>query len=447
MRLVIRLLVAAALFALIVLPVAATGTDEVADAEEPVTIEIMDRSNNFSEEQGEQFMELYPNIELILDRGDEEKLFARMASGDPPHLRLNASSRIPQFVNDGWLLALDDYVDESDRISWDDLFFVEEAWRYNPDTQTHLEGPMWGLTKDWNITRAYFYRKDIFEAAGIGEIDPTAAMTYDEFFDEILSKLLVREDGATTRWALDGVLLGNPEISIRNMLATAGEDIYTDELDGVEIVSNPEAMGALRYMVDLAKNHYYPSEIDPAPTWGVPLLANLEESPLGVYQFGYWAVANLADVNMDAMDQIGYAIGPVWSTEVDVQQVPPVVGYSILADHPQEELDAAWIAMEEMIVGFIGQARAKIGWGIPATRSMFELLPESNDLFAQVKSVTEWQLENQNLENAKLNPYAAVPFRLGFRKYLAEYLQDEMTFEEFAQAVEDETNALISERM
>ncbi len=416
------------------------------EGEEQVTLEVLIQPNDFSEAHAAAFMEENPDIELIVQGFDWENLATRLTSGQAPDLSGFFSSRVPQYVNNGWLEPLDEWIDSSEVINWDDLQIVSDAWRYDPQTREHLTGPKYGMTKDWNITSAYFYRRDLFEEAGLPLPEPTETITYQEFYDNYVSQIGVREDGVTTRWALDGALVRTAEVSIRNMLATAGTDIYNEDLSEINLVDNPEAMEALRFIADLPKDRYFPSVIDPAPNWGAPLLANLEESPLGIYQYGYWAVASIVAINPEAADQIGYAIGPAWSTDVDVQQLPLIVGFTMFADSPDEEKEAAWRLMEELVAGSVGIERARSGWGIPALRSMFDLLPEENSLARQVKEVTAWQIENQNLVNEQVNPYASDPFSIAFEQHLPAYLQDDVTFEEFAQILEDEANALIADQ-
>ena len=142
-----------------------TKAGPVAEPTAPVTIE-------FSSWVGEQdtmkrlakeFHKAHPNITVKFQNVPAEqsaqKLTTQIAGGNPPDVAFVDASTVAAFASRKALVNLDSYIARGDVVDPND--YVEAFKNFNI-----FEGSMYGLPIDGEST-GLFYRKDLFEAAGI----------------------------------------------------------------------------------------------------------------------------------------------------------------------------------------------------------------------------------------------------------------------------------------
>ncbi len=420
-------------------PAFAGGTAEGGEQRETVEITVLLAASDVGADVLEIYNEMYPHVRVNAEQHNWEKLGAMVTSGDIPAVTAMTQTRVARFAAIGAIAPIDDLVERYSEIEVSDFMPSEEGWILDENFLAGNGGSRYGISKDWNLTEDFFYRRDIFAEAGVAEPAENELLTYAEF-REMLEQLAVRENDVTRRWAVDGYLFADVTAAFRTLLYTAGTDVYNGEMTRVDISGNDEALRVLRFLLDLQRDYLAPSVIDPAPVWALPLMNNIEESPLAIMQWGQWALSSILEEPEELIENVAFAEGPVWSTQVEVQLFHPSVGYSIGAGLTPEQEEAAWDFLELLTYGEVGRYRAEQGWGFPAFRSMMELAPRDNALADQVWRVSMHQIENQQFDVLGWTPYASFPLQTAINANRDAYLRDEISFDEFVRIVETEAN-------
>lgn len=174
-----------------------TGGDEEAAADEEVTLEyILWDANQLPayEEVAEEFMEDNPNIEIdIVQMGWADywdDLTRRLAVDDAPDVWTNHVAFFRDFAEREQMLALDDRIDDSERIDLDSFMpGLADLFVY--------DGTTYGLPKDWD-TVAVLYNREHLDDAGIDESEfENLTWNPDDggTMQEMMARLSVDENG------------------------------------------------------------------------------------------------------------------------------------------------------------------------------------------------------------------------------------------------------------
>lgn len=139
----------------------------------------------------ESFNDSQDEIEVIgvqQSEYDETKKMvqAAVASGEVPATALLGYPDLQQFSDRGIIEPLDDYITSQEDFHQED--FIESFMSY-----CILDGKTYGLPA-YGTTQVMYYRKDLFEKAGI---DPEEAFKTWQSLGEAAEKLTVRENGET----------------------------------------------------------------------------------------------------------------------------------------------------------------------------------------------------------------------------------------------------------
>jgi len=410
------------------------------DQAEAVEITVLLSDSELGRGVPEMFAEKYPNVKVNASNHSWEKLGAMVTSGNYPAVTAMTQTRVARFAALGVITPIDSLIEEYGSFDESDFLPVERQWLLNDEFLPADDGKRYGISKDWNLTEDYFYREDLFEEAGTPLPEPREPVTYEDFRENVLEKLAVREGGTTRRWPIDGYLFADTAVALRTLLHTAGSDIFNEDLTRVEISSNSEAKEVLRFILDLQKDRLAPSVIDPAPAWAMPLFTNTKEDPLAIFQWGQWGLSALLEEPSEFIQKVGFAEGPVWSTEVDSQAFHPSVGYSIGTGLSPAQEKAAWDFLEFITYGEWGRHRAEMGWGLPPFKSLMDLVPRDNELANQMWQVSMDEIENQKFEVLGWPPYALFPVDSALNKHSGAYLRGEISFSRLIERIETEAN-------
>jgi len=444
MKRLILILTIMAVGALVFAGPSAEESTTVAERPEGVlTVTVGMNTNVLSEAEVEAFEAANPNTKINQIAPDYNILLSSIAAGDPPDLFRTDHLRIPYFAVRGLLYPIDEYIDASEVISVDDFEFAVNTFRYDVDTYTAGEGPLYGLPKDYNLLFDFFYRKDVFEDAGVPFPSTTEPMDYSEFF-EMVKQVTVHDGGRTIRWGYSGVLDELVDQALELLLAQVGESLYEDErLSKVDLVDNPEAVNVAKFIFELSKQRLTDSPLDPAEAWlGGNFAA--DEPRSAVYQYGYWAGAMYNEP--EVVDKIGYAPGPIWGNG-EWLNGGHVAGTMMFKAEEQYMNDEAWKFMEYYHAGGPAITRAKSGWGLPFQKSFRDMIPTVTELDRTRLNVTLDQLETGRYYVINGNPWALEPIKTVWNKHIGEALKETISFEEFLGRVEKETNDLIMDGM
>ena len=107
--------------------------------------------------------------------------------------------------------------------------------------------------------------------------------------------------------------------------------------------------------------------------------------------------------------------------------------------------EAAWKVFEYYNAEEPAIERAKSGWGVPALKSMYDLMPNETDFDQQKRRVLQGELDLET-PPVQFNPYLpATAVADLWIQYLEQALTGAMTFDDLLENVEMEVNILIEE--
>ena len=201
------------------------------------------------------------SVEIIATDADQyaTKLQAAISGGNVPDVFYIEQSNLMAYVDNGVLLDITKYIEESD-FDLDNIWeYGSESYRY--DGEQVGTGPLYGLPKDLGPF-ALGYNKDMFEKAGVELPDPDKPYSWDEFLE--VSKALTLDtngDGQLDQWGTGF----NINWSLQAFVWSNGADFINDSMDKVT-VDTPEFAEALQYLADLQNVHEVTPSISDAQT-------------------------------------------------------------------------------------------------------------------------------------------------------------------------------------
>lgn len=386
----------------------------------------------------ERYMKDHPNIIIneVPMENSSSKLLSMIASGDPPDIiRLMGYDELPVFVTRGLLAPLDDYIEQSPDIDLNDAFDIVNICRF--DGKTRGEGPIYAIPKDWSPTGLWI-NKTAFQDAGIPLPSTTEPMTWDEFA-EIAKKLTVINNGSVER---HGCVTALTFPSLLEMyLNSYGSSLWTEDLDSTTLES-PETQEAVEFFMDLHKNAALGSSLYPPPdSIGTSALPYGKAAmALG----GYWFRAQWDTTGFlgQVEDDIMFVPAPAGTKEASYALDLTCLGLFSGTKHPQE----AWELLQYIAASQAGiNARAEIGFGIPAFQSYFEKLPNVTDFDKQLLETVNYQMQTLDL-TPSISPYINyTSLSTLFDKYYVPVLYGQSTLEDALSTINKETEILIEE--
>ncbi len=172
-----------------------TNMEGEGEAEINVLLYMQEHEKAIYEKLVEEFKEEHKseiksiNFEITTQDEYGTKMLANMTADDMPDVFYIGPESVRSYVDNGYALPLDDYIDKS---AVDNLWpAIKSAYMY--DGKTIGQGSLYCLPKDLSCF-AFAYNKNLFDAAGIPEPDPNKPYTYAEFLD-VCKKLTIDKDG------------------------------------------------------------------------------------------------------------------------------------------------------------------------------------------------------------------------------------------------------------
>lgn len=261
------------------------------------------------------------------------KMIANMTANDLPDVFYVGPSAVRSYVDNGYVLALDDYVD-ADTVGkvWGT---TQEIYRY--DGSNVGSGSLYALPKDLSCF-AFAYNKDLFDEAGLDYPDPENPYTYDEFME--VCKALTKDkdgDGEVDQW---GVANAN-QFGMTPYLYSNGVKFLSDDMTKVNVANNDQLKEALTFYTDLTIEGVTPTVDQDAALGGYQRWL---DGQIGFYACGTWDVAAFMD---DATfpyewDLCGWPVGP--SGDGKSHTWMGSVGYCVSANSENPDLAAQLIA-------------------------------------------------------------------------------------------------------
>ncbi len=387
----------------------------------------------------ERYMKEHENIIIneVPMENSSSKLISMIASGDPPDIiRLMGYDELPVFVTRGLLAPLDEYVAQSAEVNLDDAYDIANICRF--DGSARGQGSLYAIPKDWSPTGLWINKK-AFEEAGIPLPSTTEPMTWEEF-GEIAKKLTVINNGAVER---HGCVTALTFPSLLEMyLNSNGSSLWTEDLNSTTL-NTPETQKAVEFFMDLHKNAALGSSLyPPADNIGTSALPYGKTAmALG----GYWFRAQWDTTGFlgQVEDNLMFVPAPVGSKEASYALDLTAVGLFSGTKHPKE----AWELLEYIVASETAiNARAEIGYGIPAFQSYFEKLPNTTAFDKQLlDTVSNYQMRTLDL-TPSISPYINyTSLTTLFDKYYVPVLYDQSNLKDALSTINSETEILIEE--
>lgn len=317
-------------------------------------------------------------MELVPDGAWDEKLKSAQAAGTAPDIINNSYGNVVTYAQAGTILPLDDYTDPA---IWEDLYDnVEEFITY--------DGKHYAYPKLVEPSIALFYRKDLFEAAGL---DPeTPPTTWDELIeyatalttDEVYGLMIPTDDGSVG-WMTWGLQYGTGGLPISEDWSTSA--ILTE--------GYADLLGMFKELYD---NELVPPQVFYSPVTPDALC----EGRIAMQMIGSYAIGTLATNYADMTDKIGVSFFPTKDGSYE-QPTATMGGWSYCIDanskHPEEAAEVIqWILAGDPQI-MVEYAKVSNFSKYSTRKSVDEAL--NNDPEAQA---SEWRA----IFSSKVVPYA-----------------------------------------
>lgn len=264
-----------------------------------------------------------------------QKLLAYKAADSMPDIFYVGPEAVASNVDDGYLLALDDYVGQ-DVISnlWDS---VSDAYRYDGKVAGSGEGSLYCLPKDFS-TFAFAYNKDLFDEAGLEYPDPENPYTWEEFV-EVCQKLTkdTDGDGEVDQWGTANAL----QWALDAFIYTNGGRFLNDDYTQVIIDGQDEFIDAFQFFADLTCKYGVTPSVEQDTALGG--YQRWLDGQIGFYACGTWDVGAFMDENTFPY-KWGLCGWPTGSTGISMTRNGSV-GFAVSSDTKYPEAAAALITL------------------------------------------------------------------------------------------------------
>ncbi|MDR0656638.1 MAG: sugar ABC transporter substrate-binding protein [Treponema sp.] len=209
----------------------------------PAMLEILD-------DAVKQFEDANPGIKIVQTRTNwadaPSQLMASIMGGTPPDLIMANPGMLAQYRNIGAF---------ADLTGWISQDFLKNLLPSSIDIITTPDGKIDGMPQE-GTTYTLFYRKDLFEKAGLDPNKPPA--TWEELVET--GKKLVKdtdEDGIIDQYAYGWPITAeNASNYWINFMFMAGSEVSTFENNKwISKLDGPEALQGTQFMVDLIQTH------------------------------------------------------------------------------------------------------------------------------------------------------------------------------------------------
>ena len=419
-------------------PAAEEPAVEEPAAEAPAPAEanvvMMHQRNELSEDEEAQFEADYPGITIELIEGNDNEFLARIAAGSPVDLRRTQAPAVPQFLNRDLMYDLTPYFEASDVVKIDDLAPANAYYMANSPTSIG-EGKIYGMCKDWSPDFTLWAFTDAFEEAGVDLPDDTTVLTYAEIAD-LAEKLTVFEGDRVARWGYayaDGWI----DRIWMSLLDETGQSVYAEDFASINLTGNDAVKELAQYFFDLASNNFVANPLNPSTSW---IGDDFTRGLVGLIQYGYW-FGGMAESDVTA-GKVVMLPAPTW-TGKRLDRTITATGMFMVSQ--TEVPDAAWQVFEWYNGKEPALARAASGWGVPALKSMYDMMPNETEFEQQKRRVLQGELDLET-PPIQFNPYiGAEVVAQTWNLYLEQALSGDMTLDELLATVEDEVNVAIEE--
>jgi multiple sugar transport system substrate-binding protein len=407
---------------------AQTGAGSAPASPEATTVALMYNANEISEAEMAQFEEQYGyNIEFT--ETDMTKLFASLAAGTPIDCFRIQGIEIPSFALRGIPLDLSEYFAASEIVPVEELVPANDFYL--------VEGRRYGMVKDWSPDYSIWINKSLWEEMGVPIPDATESMHYTDW-RELSPQLTQREGDRTLVFGTDFTPLNHPLSWIPTTYAS-GQTLFNDNFTELEL-DRDETREFINFWIDWMQEGGLPSALYPhVADWSGQ---DWRQRAAATTQWGYW-FSGMAESEEVPGDDILMMRAPSWGP---TYTNPCASGTGMAISSTTRVPDAAWKLFEWYGGEGPAESRARSGWGVPALRRLFELMPTDEPWRQQSYDMVQWEMENTEVSVVDWTPYATPgAFQSAWAKYEEPTLMGQMSVDELIQNVTAEFNEAIQE--
>jgi multiple sugar transport system substrate-binding protein len=402
------------------------------------TVTLMTNNGEITNADIAAFQDKNPNINIQWIVTDGPRFQAMLAAGTPPDLFRVQAPLVPQFAKRHQIKNLDTYFAQSDLIHPGDLTPANNYYKF--DGKTVGKGARYGMVKDWSPDLTVFVRTDILKSLKIEIPGPTDAWTYDDLWNMAVKIKKAKK----AKWVLDTAdSLGWIDRVVMALLVAQGaKPLYSADFSKMNLTKNPAAMQIFQYFYRYSqqKMDLGPENPDPDGWSG----AAFNAGKCAMTQYGFWFSGQVSS-DKKALANTRMLTAPTWKHGKNVDPTVTATGWVMAeaTNHPDE----AWTVFEWYMGGKPARDRAGIGWGVPAQKSLFDRIPQTNTFQKNAYKTLLHELPrsdvtlqfNPNLIG--LNDRTAVA--QSYIKYLPDALAGHISFTKFMSKVESDTNRAI----
>ncbi len=287
---------------------------------------------SFVEDHSDEIKEVV--FEVTTQDEYNTKMTANMTANDMPDVFYVGPSAVRSYVDNGYIMALDDYVDAATiESTWGT---TQEIYRY--DGKEVGNGSLYALPKDLSCF-AFAYNKDLFDEAGLEYPDPENPYTYDEFLE--VCKALTKDtdgDGEIDQW---GVANAN-QFGMSPYLYSNGVSFLNEDMTKVNVADNAQLAEALTFYTDLTTKYSVTPTVEQDTALGG--YQRWLDGQIGFYGCGTWDIAAFMDESTFPYnwDLCAWPVGP--SGDGKSHTWMGSVGYAVSSTTENPDLAAALVA-------------------------------------------------------------------------------------------------------
>jgi hypothetical protein len=157
-------------------------------------------------------------------------------------------------------------------------------------------------------------------------------------------------------------------------------------------------------------------------------------------QYGFWFSA-MAETDA-TRGNVVMIPGATWAGK---RRDPTMTATGMVMAEESANPDAAWVLFEWYNGGALAKERASSGWGVPALKSMLDLIPKETDFQKQCLEVLNGELALQT-SPLQFNPYLGeMDVSNSWKTQLEQALGGGISFDEMLVNVQNEINLTISD--
>jgi len=413
----------------------ASATSRINAAADPSTVKgtitLMRNPAEITAETIAEFNKKYPGVKVEPIDHDAVKLKSLLAAGTPPDLFRAEAPQVGALVGQNLVEDLTAPL-EAAGITNEKTFDAAELYVF--------DGKRYGVPFDWSPDFTVFVNNKLFAKAGLTVPDPSKPMSWAELA-ELGKKLTVKSGAKTTQLGLGGAWDTFPPARVISArLAEAGEKLYGDDEKTINLVGNPKAVEALKFMADLAKDGVTHSPANPSASWSGD---EFTKGQIAMVSYGYWYNRLVNDGKSAVGTDYTVLPAPYWSDPAK-RVNPTITGTGMVMSSKTQNPQAAWAFYSWYLTGERAQNNAKTGSGFPVVEADAQYLPKEKANDKQAFEVASAE--------AKVAPalqfnryYDDAVFTNSYNKNLQNYVAGTLSIEEMAKNIETDVKAAIED--